>query len=98
MHLAIHQLCDGRIDLPVAGHRRHAPECLSDDMHAKMTKAARSTRMAGVQVALVLDDELLRREALRQDLAQARGPLAAVHGSTARKGSTSTRSNTPAAT
>jgi hypothetical protein len=63
-----------------------------------MAQAPRSPGMAGVLMTLVLDEELLRREALRQDLAQARRPFRAIQGNTGRKGSTSTRSNTPAVT
>ena len=66
MDVGLHQIPDCRIDLPVAGQRGHAAERLGDDMYAEMPQAARSTCMSRMKVALILDDEFLRREALRQ--------------------------------
>ncbi len=96
--VALHEVPDGRIDQPVALQGRNTPERLGHDMYAKMAQAPGRAGMTGMQVALVLDDEFLRRKALRQDIAQARRPLRAIQGSTGRKGSTSTRPNTPAVT
>ena len=63
------------------GNRGKSTERLSDDAHAKVARAARSTGVSCMQVALVMDDKLDRRELPHQPLAQALGSLA--HGGAA---------------
>jgi hypothetical protein len=60
------------------GNRRESPERLSDDAHAKVTCPTLGTRMSRMQMALVLDDKLERRELSHQPIAQALCSLA--HG------------------
>jgi hypothetical protein len=63
-----------------------------------MAQAPGGASMPHVMTAFILDDERLWGETAGQNVPEARGPLGAVQGSTGRKGSTSTRSNTPALT
>ena len=82
----------------MALERCQAPKRLGDNAHPEMAQAPSGAGMPHVFAALILDDELLGGETARQNFPEARCPLGAVQGSTGRKGSTSTRSNTPALT
>jgi len=57
------------------GNRGESPECRGDDAHAKVTRAAGGTGMPRMQVALVLDDKLERRELAYQAIAQQPGAV-----------------------
>jgi hypothetical protein len=98
MNIGFHQVPDRRVDEPVAGQRRQAPKRLRDYAHPEMAQAQGGAGMPHMVAAFVLDDELLWRETPRQNFPEEGRPLGAVQGSTCRKGSTSTRSNTPAVT
>jgi len=63
------------------GNRRKSAERLGDDAHAKVTRAARGTRVSRMQVALVLDDKLERRELPLKPIAQPPGSVG--HGGAA---------------
>jgi hypothetical protein len=98
MDIGLHQLADRRIHEPVTRERREAPEGLGDYTHPEMAQAPCGAGVARMVAAVILDDELLGRETLPQNLPEPGRPRLAVQGSTARKGSTSMRSNTPALT
>jgi hypothetical protein len=98
MNIGSHQVPDRHIDQAVAGEGRHIPERLGNDSHPKMAQAPGCSGVPRMVVTFILDDEFARRKARRQELTQAIGPGRAVQGSTCRKGSTSTRSKTPAVT
>ena len=66
MDVGLHQVVDGRIDQPVPGHRGYAAEGLGDDGDPEMAVAARRPRMAGMQMALVLDDQQRGRKTVLQ--------------------------------
>jgi hypothetical protein len=98
MNIGSHQVPDRRIDETVAGEGRHIPERLGNDSHPEMAQAAGRSGMPRMMVTIILDDQFARRKARGQYFPQPQGPGRAVQGSTCRKGSTSTRSNTPALT
>jgi hypothetical protein len=98
MDIGLHQLANRRVHQPMALERREAPEGFGDNTHPEMAQAPCGAGVAHMVTAVVLDDELLRAEAPPQNLPEALCPRRAVQGSTARKGSTSMRSNTPALT
>ena len=75
MDLVRYEIGDGGIHQAMPGNRGESTERVGDDAHAKMTCAARGTRVSRMQVALVLDDELERRELAHQPIAQAPGPV-----------------------
>ena len=64
------QVVDGGVHQPVARHRGYAAERLGHYGYAEMTVASRRPGMAGVPVALVLDDEQQRGKTRLQALAQ----------------------------
>jgi hypothetical protein len=98
MNIGSHQVPDRRIDESVAGERRDIPERIGNDSHPEMAQACGRSGMPRMMATVILDDQLARRKARGQYVTQALGPGRAVQGSTCRKGSTSTRSNTPALT
>jgi hypothetical protein len=98
MNVGLHQIANRRIHQPVALDRRKAPEGLGDNPHPEMAEAPGGARVAHMMAAVIFDNELLRAETLPQNLPEALCPRLAVQGSTARYGSTSIRSKTPALT
>jgi hypothetical protein len=62
----------------MSGNGGESPERLGDDAHAKVTRAPRGAGVSRMQVALILDDELERRELPHQPIAQALRPI--CHG------------------
>src|ERR1700722_9213842 len=69
--VGLQQVADGGIDQPMPRHRSQAAEGFGHDVDAKMALAARRSRMAGVQVTLVLDDQQSGRKTSLQAPAQA---------------------------
>lgn len=73
--------------------RLHSVEACADDLDPEMTATGRRAGMSRVEMALILDLQLLRLEGLFERGANA---LDARHGSARTKGWTTTRSKTPA--
>src|ERR1700679_2624394 len=69
--VGLQQVADGGIDQPMPRHRSQAAEGFGHDGDAEMAVAARCSRMAGVQVTLVLDDQQGGRKTSLQAPAQA---------------------------
>jgi len=70
MNVARQEVIDGGVDQAVARHAAQAAKRLGHDSDAKMAVALRSSRMAGMPVTLVLDDEERRRKTALQTLPQ----------------------------
>ena len=71
MNVGLKQVVDGGIDQAMASHRCHAAKGLRDNPYAKMALASLRPGMAGVQVALVLNDQDFGRKTTFEQLAQA---------------------------
>src|ERR1700742_2298044 len=70
MDVALHEIVDSRVNQFVTRDRGHAAKRFRHDPNSKMALAARRAGMAFVQMALVLDGQLRRREASLEPLAQ----------------------------
>jgi hypothetical protein len=71
MNVGLEQVVDGGIDQAVASHGGYASEGLRNYPYAEMALASFRPGMAGVQVALILDDQDFGRKAALEQLAQA---------------------------
>src|ERR1700733_10526594 len=69
--VGLQQVADGGIDQPMPRHRSQVAEGFGHDGDAEMAVAARRSRMAGVQVTLVLDEQQGGRKTNLQAPAQA---------------------------
>ena len=88
MYVGLHHLAKRRIDGAVPGQWRQANKSRADDLHMEMTTPIARTFVAGMLVAFICHDEDGRR---KRGLQCAADTLRARHGSTLRKGRTSTR-------
>ena len=93
VNLGLHQCAEGGIYGAMPLERLHSGEARADDVDAEMTAAGRCAGMARVEMALILDLQLLGLERLFERGANA---LDARHGSARTKGWTMTCSKTPA--
>lgn len=76
----------------MASDRRKAGKCVGDDLDAEMAAAAARTGMTGVQMAFVVDQQMLWLEGGLQPLPDHLDAIAAAHaGSALMNGLTVTR-------
>ena len=97
MDISLHHVSECRVHAPVPRQRSQPCKGFADDLHGKMTAPVARAFVAGMLVAIVLHIHACRKQGL-QGGADSLGPHGVVsHGSTTRKGFTSTLAYTPAA-
>lgn len=80
MDFPVHEIAECGIDHPVARERRLAAKGLRDDADPEVARAARGSRMADVQMALVPDLELEGLELVDEPLPQSKLARLRAHG------------------
>ena len=86
MNVGLHQFAQGGVDLSMACNQGLALKRFGDDVHGEVATPGGRSGMAGVQMAVILDIDVLRLEGLLQGAAN---PVDAIHGMVLMKGWTS---------